>query len=89
MTPAQIGHARHALGLTRQQHSYRNHFVTGPGSKDFDDWVAMVDAGYARRVRAPHLAVSDEYFALTRAGAEAVLRPGETLSERDFPTAAA
>lgn len=85
LTPKQIELARHALGLSRTRHtSYRNHFVTGPGSSDYDDWVMMADDGYA--VRRPYpLAAGDFLFNLTKKGADAALGPGDKLDREDFP----
>ena len=77
--------ARHALGLVDGcKHSYRNYFVTGPGSPDYEDWLAMTAAGYAKRFKS-ELFGGDDLFRLTRAGAEAALFPGETLDEKEFP----
>lgn len=38
---------QHSLGLNQygEGNQYRNHFATGPGSKDFDDCVSLVGAG--------------------------------------------
>ncbi len=90
MTPRQIEFARHALGLPNsRRRSYRNHFVTGPGTADFDDWQAMVAAGFARRRAGNALTGGDDLFWLTREGATAALKPGERLDPEDFPKAAA
>ena len=40
---------RHALGLNRSPREYRNRFVTGPGSKDFENCEALVAAGLMTR----------------------------------------
>lgn len=78
MTAAQVELARHALGLTMgRKRSYRNHFCARAGHSDYADWRAMSEAGWARH-GAP-------FFWLTRAGAHAVLRPGESLDPEDFP----
>lgn len=83
MNDRQRGLARHALGLPNQRRtSYRNHFVTGPGCTDFEDWMAMVDGGYAKRGKSSPLTGGDEVFFLTRAGALAALNPGESLEAR-------
>lgn len=85
MSPEQRELARHALGLPNKRwRSYRNHFVTGPGSKDYDNWAAMVEAGEARRRPGSPLSGGDDIFWLTRAGAEAALDPRERLDPEDF-----
>lgn len=86
MTPAQRQLARHALGLTNgRRQSYRNHFVTGEGSTDYPHWVAMVEAGDARRRAGNELSGGDDVFWLTPNGAIAALGIGETLDPKDFP----
>ena len=83
MTDKQRGLARHALGLpNRNQLSYRNHFVTGAGSDDWDDWQTLVAAGYATRGNPGPLTGGDYLFWLTRTGAFAALEPGEALEGR-------
>ena len=86
MTPKQIELARHALGLSGDTKvSYRRHFVTGPDTVDYPHWIEMVASGDARRRDGTALTGGDDLFLLTRKGAEAALKPGERLSERDFP----
>lgn len=68
---------RHSLGLNDKGHgrSYRNHFCTGPGSKDYDDCEAMVVAGYMKLVRGPHpLSGGDNTYAVTTEGVAVVER---------------
>lgn len=91
MTPQQIELARHALGLKeRSARSYRNHFVAGPGHTDYADWMAMVAEGVAIRIDGKRLSFGgDDLFKMTRAGADAALRPGESLDSEDFPAEAA
>lgn len=85
MSPEQIELARHALGLDGyRKKSYRNHFVTGPGSDDYTNWQAMVAAGYAKRRAGSALTGGDDLFWLTEAGARLALK-GETLDQEDFP----
>ncbi|WP_431861479.1 hypothetical protein [Azospirillum sp.] len=89
MTPRQVELARHALGLDgHKKVSYRNRFIAPPETPDFSEWDAMVAAGYAKRLQ--RSAGTWGYgigvlFWLTRAGAELVLRPGESLCPEDFP----
>lgn len=86
MSAAQIELARHALGLpNRRKRSYRNHFVAGPGHDDYAAWMAMVDAGCAKRRDGNALTGGDDLFWLTRAGAAATLKRGERLDPEDFP----
>ena len=41
---------RHSLGLTSpNRREYRNHFCTGPGSKDYSDCMALVESGHMTR----------------------------------------
>lgn len=86
MNEKQIALARHALGLSERRNvSYRNHFVTGLGSADYDEWEAMVKAGDANWRAGTPLSGGDPVFFLTRAGAEKALRPGDTLDPADWP----
>lgn len=86
MTQEQIELARHALGLpNKRSRSYRNHYVAGAGHVDFENWLAMVEAGKAKRQEnAPHCG-GDDVFWLTPSGAREALRPRETLDPEDFP----
>lgn len=86
LTAAQKELARHALGLpNKRRRSYRNHFVTGPGSTDFETWLAMVEAGAARRRVGGPISGGDDIFWLTLDGATAALDPRERLDPKDFP----
>lgn len=86
MNEKQIALARHALGLSsRKTVSYRNHFCAGPGHDDFEEWEAMVAAGFATKRASKMLAEGDVFFHLTRAGAEKALLPGDTLDPADWP----
>ncbi len=86
MTETQKELARHALGLpNRQRKTYRNHYVTsGPGG-DHAEWMALVDAGQARRRLGHPLAGGDDVFWLTEQGAQSALNHGERLDREDFP----
>lgn len=85
MTPEQRDLARHALGLTHQARSYRNHFVTGPGTSDHPVWMQMVEDGLAWRRPGSELTGGDDLFGMTLTGARAALDQGETLCPEDFP----
>lgn len=87
MTPDQIELARHALGLTGgRSRSYRNRYLSALGGETEAAWSALVSTGHAERGAGTSTGV---WFYLTRAGAEAVLRPGESLDPEDFPAVAA
>lgn len=86
MTPEQKALARHALGLPNVLGlSYRNHYVTGPGSVDYAQWMDLVKSGHAKWRAGSELSGGDPVFWLTRAGAKLVLRGDECLREEDFP----
>jgi hypothetical protein len=90
MTPEQIDLARHALGLPNaRRRSYRNHFVTGPGTADYEHWKAMVSAGLATRHPPSQITGGDDWFRLTHEGALQALRAGERLDAEDFKPARA
>jgi len=76
--------ARHALGLpNKKKESYRNHFCTGPGSTDFDDWEDLVAKGLAtKRTNGPW--GGDHMFYLNLKGALMACGPKERLSREDF-----
>lgn len=60
----------HALGLKGDGSGkpYRNHFVTGPGTKDYDDCVALVECG-AMTMRPGNTATGgDPMFVVTPSG---------------------
>lgn len=87
MNAARIKLARHALGLPNsRRRTYRNHFVTGPGHSDFDNWTAMVADGNARTRAGSAITGGDSVFWLTRQGATAALMRGEHLDPEDFPS---
>lgn len=88
MSPEQRDLARHALGLDgRRKLSYRNRFVTGPGSTDYENWLQMVSNGFAWRRAGSALTGGDDLFGLTSIGAQAALNTGERLCPEDFPAA--
>lgn len=61
---------QHSLGLDQygDGNQYRNRFVTGPGSKDYDDCCALVDAGLMHNKGAGILTEGDICFVVTPAG---------------------
>ena len=70
-TPRQVGILRHALGLKEDGsgRSYRRHFVTGPGSDDFDDCEALARAGFMSKRNGSQLSGGDPIYLVTDAGA--------------------
>lgn len=82
LTPREREMARHALGLPNsRRRSYRNRYFAPPGGDSHVIWSALVARGLAEMSRKPR----NDFFCLTRAGAEAALNPGEDLDEEDFP----
>ena len=66
---------QHSLGLDQYGNGrqYRNHFVTGPGSKDFDDCRALVSEGMMMEGRAPtELTGGMQLFIVTPKGVDFV-----------------
>lgn len=61
---------RHALGLTNPRSknvSYRNHFVTGEGSKDYEHCQELCRMGFMENTGKPSFC-SDECFVVTPSG---------------------
>lgn len=69
-TPGQLGILRHALGLKDDGsgRSYRNHFVTGPGSDDYSDCEALVSTGSMTKHLGSQLTGGDPFYRVTVAG---------------------
>ncbi|NSX84422.1 hypothetical protein G6L86_02375 [Agrobacterium tumefaciens] len=65
---------QHSLGLDQYGRGtfYRNHFVTGEGSNDHADCMALVEAGYMGVRKSHPLAGGDDGFWVTEAGKRAV-----------------
>ena len=78
-TPRQVGILRHALGLKPDGsgRQYRHHFVTGPGSDDFDDCEALVAAGFMSKRKGSPLSGSDPVYLVTDAGAAIAKATGD------------
>lgn len=82
LSPTERDRARHALGLPNsRRRSYRNRYFASPGGESHAIWSALVARGLADTSRAPR----NDFFCLTRVGAEAALDDGETLDPEDFP----
>ncbi|OHV81657.1 hypothetical protein [Rhizobium sp. LCM 4573] len=75
MTPKQIHILQHTLGLDQHGRGtfYRNHFVTGEGSKDHADCMALVDLGFMAVRRDHPLSGGDDCFWATEQGKRAVV----------------
>ena len=81
MTPDQKKLARHALGLpNKSKRSYRNYFMAGVGTDNFETWKTMEAEGYAEQSSR-----EEKVFWLTRDGAKAALEGKERLCPEDFP----
>ena len=84
LTPKQRSVVRHCIGFDgRHKTTNRNHFVTGPGSDDYDAWVDMVAKGYAYRREGSEISGGDDIFWVKRETALFVREKNEHLS-RDF-----
>ena len=70
-TQRQVEVLRHALGLKPDGsgRAYRSHFVTGPGSDDFDDCEALVAIGAMSKRAGSPLSGGDAIYFVTDAGA--------------------
>ncbi len=85
MTRQQRAFARSALGLPNfQRRSYCNRFLVFDGGNVREDWNDMVQAGFAIRSSGEE-DTGPATFALTRAGADRAIHPGELLNPNDFP----
>lgn len=82
VTDTQRRMMRHMLGLpNRKNRSYRNRYFAPPGGPAALDLAELRKAGLAE-TQADGASI---FACLTRAGAEAVLKKGETLCAEDFP----
>jgi hypothetical protein len=75
MDSKQLHILQHSLGLDQYGRGtmYRSHFVTGEGSKDHADCMALVEAGYMG-VRKDHpLSGGDDCFWVTETGKRAAV----------------
>lgn len=77
VTDAQRRILRHALGLAsgRPSVEYRNHFVTGPGTDDYQDCQALVRLGLMAVRAGSELTGGSPCFFVTEAGRQ-VARDG-------------
>lgn len=89
MKDSELGILRHALGIGEdgRNAAHRHHFVTGPGSTDYDTCCALVERGLMVRREGGILAGGDALFLVTHAGVEACAEhapPPETRSQRRY-----
>ncbi|ACI55741.1 hypothetical protein Rleg2_2467 [Rhizobium leguminosarum bv. trifolii WSM2304] len=75
MNPKLLHILQHTLGLDQYGRGtfYRNHFVTGEGSKDHADCMALVDLGFMAVRRNHPLSGGDDCFWATEEGKRAVV----------------
>jgi len=62
---------RHSLGLNYGRKMYRNHFVTGEGSTNYADCMALVEMGLMTRRAGNPITGGDDVFFVTDAGKKA------------------
>lgn len=69
-----LGILQHSLGLDQygDGRKYRNHFVTGPGSTNFDDCTALVEMGLMENRGKSALTGGDHCFTVTPKGIDFV-----------------
>ena len=65
---------QHSLGVDQYGigPQYRNRFVTGPGSKDFENCAKLVELGFMKDHGPWQLAGGDHFFSVTSAGVNAM-----------------
>jgi len=73
LTDRQIGNMRHALGLTRSNKPFRNHYCVDAGNEDDLSWNELVKAGYAK-VSPPRDWLPYNIYRVTDEGKAALLR---------------
>ena len=63
---------QHSLGVGDygDKPSHRNHFCTGPGSKDYDNCMALVEEGLMTRRAGSEISGGDDIFHVTPAGVD-------------------
>ena len=89
MTPHQRMLARHALGLPNEgKRSFRNRYITAPGTREHASWEEMVAAREAVKTPGDEMGLGrNDHFRLRHLAAKAACDPGETLDPEDFPNA--
>jgi len=91
MATEQLHILQHSLGLDQYGRGtfYRNRFVTGVGSKDHPDCMALVDLGHMKRVANVKMFGGDDYFTVTETGKQAAVEhspapPKLTRSQQNY-----
>lgn len=91
MNEKQLHILQHSLGLDKYGHGtfYRNHFVTGEGSDDHDDCMALVNLGFMTFRPGNALSGGDDVFRVTDAGKAAIAEyspapPKLTRSQQNY-----
>lgn len=81
----EISVMRHALGLpNKMNQTYRNYFVTGEGSADYDTCEKLVSDGFMKvRKNVKHFGGDNIYY-VTRKALWGVMEPGESLCSEDW-----
>lgn len=64
---------KHALGAGKGRPGWRNYFVTGPGSDDYDDCEALVAAGLMKKRSGGPLSGGDPVYSVTDAGQDVLV----------------
>jgi hypothetical protein len=92
--PNKLQILQHALGADRygQGNQYRNRFVTGPGSTDYQDCIELCERGLMRRIPGNALTGGDDCFVVTPAGVDYVAfnspvkppEPKRTRSQQNY-----
>lgn len=81
LTRRQRDFVRHAIGFDgRSKTTYRNHFVVGPGTDGYEDWMDLVQKGYAKRREGSAISGGDDVFWVTRETALFVCNKDERLA---------
>lgn len=91
MDTKQLHILQHSLGLDEYGRGtfYRNHFVTGEGSKDHADCMALVAAGFMTVRNGNELSGGDDVFRVTDDGKRAAVEsspapPKLTRSQQNY-----
>lgn len=75
LTPIEFQLCCHALGISlNNKKMYRNHFVTGEGSKDYIHWVNLTKKKLAIKHNKAYLSRGDALFTLTEDGIKKVFK---------------
>jgi hypothetical protein len=84
MEPKLLNILQHSLGVDQygQGNQYRNHFATGPGSKDFDDCRKLVDMGFMYDHGPRAISGNMHVFCVTPQGVDMVAHESPTPPKR-------